>query len=683
MNDPYRPAVPIDFPRTNDEKNVRLLAVFHYVAAALTALLSCFFIIHIVMGVMMVRGQSPSASAGFVFIGVGSAAVLLGWTMAALLAYAGRSMAQRKRHTFCLVMAGLSCLFMPFGTALGIFSLVLLTKAPVPTMFGENTVARLEPTPSQTHSGPNAELPGWVSAEGKHRFTQRAALLLVGLVLSQMMLPLGFMAYTMGKALRTGWRLPELASAQQVGDRIWYIEREAKSHDSSAGAPARLASIRFDGDELPEAGPDLPPGSRFLAADGNALWAIGGEEVARYENGKVSTHPSGCTMYWPTPPFTYDNRPAVFDWRGSREIVMRQPDGDRWRDVPGESWKTSSSLARLPNTWAVLPAGSGFDVFMQFGSELRWRHIATGDPLDDPHVWELVSSSAGWWAATQVDGKSAIVQTVTRGPFDGRAQILQQTDRGWTTGWAVPAETFGAFAAVPLEAGKLRLVLRRTQGIETVDVSSSGSVLSRHLHANPGFPIAAFDYRLIFGLSLGTYFPAALVAAVLARMMRRHRRDVLTAAGTQVRFASLLQRMAARAIDQALVFAITLPWWWPWVRSPMTQAMSLQTMSPKSILVPLVGLAISCLAAFLLTSWMEGRWGVSPGKWALRIKVVGTDLAPCGFVRALIRNVLVMADGVLSFTLGMVFIAFSRNWQRIGDMAGRTVVVRSQAAPSS
>lgn len=678
MNEPYRPAAPIEFPRTNDEKNVRLLALFHYAAAALTALLSSFFIAHIVMGVMMVRG--PSDSSGYVLIGMGSAVVLLGWTMAALIAYAGRSIAARKRHTFCLVVAGLSCLFMPFGTALGIFTIVLLTKAPVRTMFGESTVARTETPAPQTPAAPSAELPGWVSAEGKRRFTRRVAVVLGGLVFSQALLMVGSMAYSMGNIFRTPWRTPELSGAQQREDRIWYVERQAKPRESSGDRHARLASIRVDDDEVPEAGLDLPSAARSLAIDGSALWAIGGNELARYENGKVSTYASEHTMYWPTPAFSYDNRPAVFDWRGSREIVMLQPDGDAWRDVPGESWRTSHALAQLPNLWAVLPSGTGFDVFMQFGSELRWRHIVTGDPLDDPHVWDLVNSNTWWWAPAQIDGKAAIVQTVHSG-FDSRLQLVQQTEHGWTAGWSVKAQAFGPFAAMPLEDGKLRLVLGQVRGIETLDISATGSVLSRHVHANPVLPVEAFGYRFMIGLNLGTYLLTALAAAILTRLMRRDRTDVLSAAGRQVRFASLLQRAAARGIDQALGFAIMLPWVWPWVRAPMTQAMwPSPTMSAKSILVPLAGLAISWLVALLLTSWMEGRWGVSPGKWLLRIKVVGTDLMPCGFVRALVRNVLVMADAMLSFTLGMLFVACSRNWQRIGDIAGRTVVVRSQVA---
>jgi len=36
---------------------------------------------------------------------------------------------------FCVVMAGIACMFMPFGTVLGVFTLVVLTKPVVRELF--------------------------------------------------------------------------------------------------------------------------------------------------------------------------------------------------------------------------------------------------------------------------------------------------------------------------------------------------------------------------------------------------------------------------------------------------------------------------------------------------------------------------------------------------------------------
>jgi uncharacterized RDD family membrane protein YckC len=58
--------------------------------------------------------------------------------------------------------------------------------------------------------------------------------------------------------------------------------------------------------------------------------------------------------------------------------------------------------------------------------------------------------------------------------------------------------------------------------------------------------------------------------------------------------------------------------------------------------------------------------------------VLGTELEPCGFGRAFIRNLLRFADGFYNFMVGLLVSALSENWQRVGDMAARTVVVRTE-----
>ncbi len=135
MANPYR-AHDVEFPPTADETNLRLLSIFHYVVAGFIAFFSSLFIFYVVFGARLLAETSggDSTVAGF-FIGTGSVAVLFGWTMAALTALAGRSLTKRRRHLFCIVVASISCLWMPFGTLLGVFTLVVLSKPHVKAMF--------------------------------------------------------------------------------------------------------------------------------------------------------------------------------------------------------------------------------------------------------------------------------------------------------------------------------------------------------------------------------------------------------------------------------------------------------------------------------------------------------------------------------------------------------------------
>ena len=61
--------------------------------------------------------------------------IVLGWVFAALVAFAGRNLARRTRYNYCLVMAGIECIFMPVGTVLGVFTIIVLVRDSVKEMF--------------------------------------------------------------------------------------------------------------------------------------------------------------------------------------------------------------------------------------------------------------------------------------------------------------------------------------------------------------------------------------------------------------------------------------------------------------------------------------------------------------------------------------------------------------------
>lgn len=131
----------------DNASQLRLLAVFHYVVAAITGLFSLFPVLHLVMGLAMVNGTLPMQPAhpgnppiapemfGWIFVIFAGAMIVCGLTLAGFLAYAGRCLAQHRRYTLCLVKAALSCMLMPFGTILGIFTLIVLMRPPVKAAF--------------------------------------------------------------------------------------------------------------------------------------------------------------------------------------------------------------------------------------------------------------------------------------------------------------------------------------------------------------------------------------------------------------------------------------------------------------------------------------------------------------------------------------------------------------------
>jgi hypothetical protein len=132
---------------TEDENQLRLLSIFHYVCGGLAAVFACIPIIHLVVGLVIILAPEkmgsgknpPPALVGWLFVLLASAFILAGWCFAVLIAWAGRCLNRRLHYTYCMVMACVACLFMPFGTVLGVFTIIVLVRPSVKALFDLNT----------------------------------------------------------------------------------------------------------------------------------------------------------------------------------------------------------------------------------------------------------------------------------------------------------------------------------------------------------------------------------------------------------------------------------------------------------------------------------------------------------------------------------------------------------------
>jgi len=80
--------------------------------------------------------EAPQKLFGIIFIVIASILILSFWTIAILIIVAGKKLAAYQSHSFCLIVAGISCLMFPFGTALGIFTILTLMKPEARQLFG-------------------------------------------------------------------------------------------------------------------------------------------------------------------------------------------------------------------------------------------------------------------------------------------------------------------------------------------------------------------------------------------------------------------------------------------------------------------------------------------------------------------------------------------------------------------
>lgn len=132
-----------------DNQHLKLLSTFHYVVSGLTALFSLFGLLYLIFGLVMIlapdklepKGQPPPAFIGWMFTIIGGAVITIGWIFAAFIVTTGRFLARHKHYLFCLVMAGLECMLMPFGTVLGVFTIIVLMREPVKQRFSANLAA--------------------------------------------------------------------------------------------------------------------------------------------------------------------------------------------------------------------------------------------------------------------------------------------------------------------------------------------------------------------------------------------------------------------------------------------------------------------------------------------------------------------------------------------------------------
>jgi hypothetical protein len=137
---------------TVDDNHLRLLAIFHYVWGGLIALGSSIALIHVTLGIVMLAnpaafnspGQPPApAFMGWMFLLIGGAILLIGWTLGGITIYSGRCLKYRRGYLFSLILAGLHCLSFPLGTVLGIFTFVVLLR---PSVKAEYEYRRANPT---------------------------------------------------------------------------------------------------------------------------------------------------------------------------------------------------------------------------------------------------------------------------------------------------------------------------------------------------------------------------------------------------------------------------------------------------------------------------------------------------------------------------------------------------------
>ena len=128
---------------TSQKDTLHILAIFHYVIAGLAALVASIPLIHLALGLFLtvggVSGKEPVLGImGAAFSIVALLIILAGWGIAVLIFLAGKNLDRQTKYQLCMGGAAVLCIFLPFGTILGVFTIVTLQDDAVKLMFKNN-----------------------------------------------------------------------------------------------------------------------------------------------------------------------------------------------------------------------------------------------------------------------------------------------------------------------------------------------------------------------------------------------------------------------------------------------------------------------------------------------------------------------------------------------------------------
>ena len=133
----------------NARRYLKLLSIFHYVYGGFLAFLSffCFFLVF--AGLNMINspefysiepsGEVMSEELGYLFASVGAIFGIVAQITAIGIIFSGRFLRRHKNYSYSFLVAFWMSLSVPFGTILGILTIIVLSRESVKKLYGLST----------------------------------------------------------------------------------------------------------------------------------------------------------------------------------------------------------------------------------------------------------------------------------------------------------------------------------------------------------------------------------------------------------------------------------------------------------------------------------------------------------------------------------------------------------------
>lgn len=539
---------------------------------------------------------------------------------------------------------------------------------------------------------------GYVSEEAKKKFTTRVIILIALFFLFDRGLPEAMKPFVAGKIKALRFAYTSRGTFQN--GNIWYAE-ESFEGDKADENKLYLKKLAVKGENESEKITEIELQKPWLLAGKDRIWIISEKGWQEYFEGKLSEISGEDDFGKISKPFLYNGIPAVLDKRGGEVYLSTLEDGKWKRDIKISLVDENGYAPFNIKEVQVLTHNNTFIVFHRSKDKINYATCKKSDGnFKLSGGWERICRVGVNWSAIIYRDKPAVVVTqfkespASKNKFIKTLDIISSLRRDIkenfsgqdVAGFIKNGDKWEKFAGfrekivgnmgvfTDTESGNLVIFSQLIPpSLHFVTIKGDRVIKDRTLDRafNPGpisYMIAAF---LIISMSI-----PFIVVFVISKWMDSYRVTKFSCDAGNAPYASLWKRGIARFIDTLIYFAPVIVgqlFFAEIYKNPLNM------ISFDFILKFLFLLSIWLVWVFfvaIIMCYLEGRYGQTPGKKILGIKVIGVDdMKPCGFLRAVLRYFCLYVDGIFSYMVGITVIAFTFKWQRVGDLAAKTVVV--------
>lgn len=483
----------------------------------------------------------------------------------------------------------------------------------------------------------------------------------------------------------------------------------------SRGTSSRLYVFDLNTGLSRDTGLTLTPCPLGLIMFDDTLWAVSESTVFSIRNNQVVPRKPRRMLNEPTRPFVYENQLAVIDKNRNDVYSLLTWNEGEWTEVAKVA--IPNSVASSPWLKSELRVIAGQDSIYLFFFDGQTQMVSYREGIPMVSDSDPVSALSPENQAIVDDVIAAALSPNPPRYAVPRQTAISKLEPGWKTtpianSWGSTwdlAIVNGELVAFSMTTGNSNNVIQQFKlkngawmpvlpntslPVSSFTVSGGRSghfvgsdLVLRSIEVSKGIQTREVDLHdteqkrvmVVFLTMLVPYLiSASLLILATSWLMSRHRKPDYVYGKRSVNHASILRRGIARFIDTTITVFPPAFWFMIAVineESFRTQYQIIGLTSSMTIL--LFSIFGTWLGGIVVLSWMEGIWGITPGKWLCGIRTLRTTLRPCGMTRSFTRQFLIYLDSLflMVWLPGVILIALTRNWQRAGDLAADTVVV--------